>query len=141
MPVRTLLDTNVLITAFRGQGEAQERAMSLIADANREFVTSDFSKLELLPKPMYFGRAEELQFYQHYLALAVDNVQITPERTQGAFELAARYGLSGPDALQVEAARAAGVLELITSESATKPIFRVDEGELAILPLLEEANP
>jgi hypothetical protein len=41
--------------------------------------------------------------------------------------IAARYGLAGPDALQIAAAIRLGVEEFVTTEKPGKPMFRVKE--------------
>lgn len=53
---RTFLDADVLINAFRGVGPVATAAQSIVDDPDREFVTSDILRLELIPKPHYFGR-------------------------------------------------------------------------------------
>lgn len=44
-----------------------------------------------------------------------------------------RYGLAGPDALQLSAALRQGVQEFYTSEKAGKPMFRVKEVKVVSL--------
>jgi hypothetical protein len=49
---RTFIDTGVLIAAARGQNDFAARAMAILDDPNREFASSIFVKLEVLPKAM-----------------------------------------------------------------------------------------
>ena len=48
--LKTYLDSGVLITAFRVQGETGERARQILMDKDRQFASSVFVRLELLPK-------------------------------------------------------------------------------------------
>ena len=57
--ILTFLDAGVLIAATRPAGEAQDRALRLIADPERSFVSSPFLRLEVLPKPHFNGRFSE----------------------------------------------------------------------------------
>jgi hypothetical protein len=50
---RTFLDTGVLIAAARGQDVASIAALNILDDQSREFVSSPFVKLEVLPKAVY----------------------------------------------------------------------------------------
>jgi len=45
--------------AARGNDEVAARALAVLDDPNRSFVTSDFVRLEVVPKPVYFGRTRE----------------------------------------------------------------------------------
>ena len=47
--IRTFLDSGVLLTAWKGRDAAT--AISVMEDADREFVTAQMVKLELIPKP------------------------------------------------------------------------------------------
>jgi hypothetical protein len=64
--MKTYLDSGVLIMAFRAEAVASLRAMQILDDANREFVTSPFVKLETLPKAQYQQQQEEVAFYETY---------------------------------------------------------------------------
>jgi hypothetical protein len=44
---RTFIDSGVLIAATRGTGGIAQTALTIIADPNREFVSSIFLKLEV----------------------------------------------------------------------------------------------
>ena len=50
---KTYVDSGVLIAAFRGQGDPTARAMQILDDPTREFVSSIYVKLETLPKAIY----------------------------------------------------------------------------------------
>lgn len=125
--VRTFLDANVLIRAFRGVGEVSERACAVLDDADREFVCSDILSLELLPKAQYHGQHAEEAFYDDFFQAAAQLVATTPDLVEAATDFARRYRLSAADALHVAAAIRAGAEELVTAEKLTKPLFRVTE--------------
>jgi predicted nucleic acid-binding protein len=124
--LRTFLDSGVLLTAWRGEALAAS-ALSIMADDARAFVTAQLVRLELLPKPRFERRPLELQFYEHHFAEAAACEPLSEELGREAEALAARYGLSGADALQIAAAIRHGVQEFYTSERPTKPLFRVKE--------------
>lgn len=94
---RTYLDTGVLISAFAGNNSLQEAAFAIIDDPNREFVITNFLKLELLPKAIFHKKNEEADFYNAFFEAACEVVEITSELTIGALELACRYNLSAID--------------------------------------------
>jgi predicted nucleic acid-binding protein len=52
----TFIDSGVLIAAARGEGEIAERALQILEDNKREFASSQFLKLEVLPKATYNKR-------------------------------------------------------------------------------------
>lgn len=64
----TFVDSGVLIAAFRSGGETGRRALTLLDDPGREFASSPFVRLEVLPKPVYFGRRDEAEFYRMFFA-------------------------------------------------------------------------
>ncbi|MBW4488826.1 MAG: hypothetical protein KME12_13655 [Trichocoleus desertorum ATA4-8-CV12] len=50
----------------RGEGKLTERALEIIGDTNREFASSIFLKLEVLPKAIYSPQASEIKFYEAF---------------------------------------------------------------------------
>ena len=129
------LDTNVLITAFRGQDDAASRALRLLDDASVDFVVSDYLRLETLPKPSFLGRREEVEFMQAFFAAAQVDVASDTQITRSAIDFASRYDLQAMDALHVVAATHARADAFITTEKTTKPLFRVTE--VAVKSLLD----
>jgi hypothetical protein len=130
--MRTFLDTNVILTAFRGTDEIAERAFELIGDTTRQFLGSDFLKLEVLPKPTYFRQNEEREFYESYFSELQQVIDTTPAQVQSAFVLATTYGLSGPDALLAQAAITAQAQEFVTLEKPDKALFRLPAETLVV---------
>ncbi|MEX2172296.1 MAG: PIN domain-containing protein [Pirellulales bacterium] len=122
---RTFLDANVLLLAFRGSGDKAVAASSLLNDESREFIASDMLRLELLPKPDFNKRPEEVRFFEAYFQYAEVVVTTTPTLVQNAEREARAAGLSTIDALHVAAAKQANADELVTAELPTKPLFRV----------------
>ena len=122
--IRTFLDAGVLIAAFRSRNAASTPALTLLDDPERIFVTTDYVRLEVLPKPLYFRRQTEAEFYEAFFA-AAEFVEVSQSLVLEAFEEARQAGLAAMDALHVAAAKRAGVEEFITVERPTKPVFRI----------------
>lgn len=122
---KTYIDSGVLITAFRGIESIGIQANTILNDENREFLSSQFVKLEVLPKAIYNQQQDETDFYQTFFDAvsywATDLEQITED----AHQLACIYGLAAMDALHVAAAIWLKADELITTEKPTKPMHRV----------------
>jgi predicted nucleic acid-binding protein len=130
--LKTFLDTGVLLHAWRGETLAGA-ALRLIDDDRRTFFTSQMTRLELLPKARFEKRAHEAAFYEAYFADCAACEPLSEELGLEAEKLAARYGLAGPDALQIAAAIRQGVDEFYTSEKSSRPMFRVKEVRVASL--------
>ncbi len=124
---RTYIDANVLIAAFQGKKEASKRALQVLDDPERALVVSDYLRLEVLPKPIFHNRREEVEFMQAVFESAAEQVPISRELTEKAIELASRYDLTPLDALHAGAAVIAEVDELVTMEKPTKPLCQVSE--------------
>jgi predicted nucleic acid-binding protein len=122
--VRTYVDSGVLIAAARGKGALSDRALAIISDFSREFVCSDYVRLEVIPKPTYFGYAAEVEFYQAYFANIETWLGFEVDHLRAAFEEACRAGLSAIDAIHVVVAAQSGCEEFITTEKPTKAIHR-----------------
>lgn len=122
---RTYVDAGVLIAAARAAEPLASRALVYLADPQRTFVSSEFVKLEVLPKPLYMQRQNEAAFYTTFFGAVVSWAQITAELLEQAYTLASNHGLSAMDALHVASAFAVQAEELITAERPEKPMFRV----------------
>lgn len=121
----TFVDSGVLIAAARGVGDVSARAMAILTDPTRQFVSSDFVRLEVLPKPVYHQRAAEAAFYQAFFAAVALWVPASAALMQQALSAASGFGLGAMDALHVAATQLARADDLVTSESASKPLCRV----------------
>jgi hypothetical protein len=100
----TFLDTSVLVNAALGKDPARRfRALSVLSDPQREFASSYFLKLELLPIPTHHKLTAQIRLYQLYfshVSVWVDPAKVMPK----AYPLAVKYGLGAMDALHVAAA-------------------------------------
>ncbi|MBW3539326.1 MAG: PIN domain-containing protein [Planctomycetes bacterium] len=117
----------MLIAAFRGDESLSDAALAVLADPGRILISSEFVRLEVLPKPVAYGRQDECEFYDTFFAAAKRIVRASRPLVQEAQAEAELYGLSAMDALHVAAAKRARCEEFITVESSTKPLFRVRE--------------
>ena len=138
--ILTFLDTNVLISAMCGSGTLADRCFEVIDDPNREFVASDFLKLELLPKPIYNKQKECAEFYNEYICSASKMLGTSSATTANAFELASQYGLGPVDAIHFQTAIEADVAEFITIEKPTKPFFKINHPSVKAISLRESPS-
>lgn len=123
--IRTFVDSGVLIEAFRGSSAIAASVLAILNDANREFVTSEFVRLEVLPKPTFQKRLIEVAFYNTFFTTVSQSASITRTLVRLAMRRAEEFGLSAVDALHVAAAETTGAAELITAERPTSPLSRV----------------
>ena len=96
---KTFLDANVLMAAYQGEDDLCKKAMRILEDAEREFIVSDYLRLEVLPKPTFYRLTEEVEFMQAFLDIASIQVISNPAITNQAIRLACRYDLHPLDAL------------------------------------------
>lgn len=136
--IRTFLDSGVLMAAIRGDSKLHLAAFAVVDDPNREFVTTDFIKLELLPKAIFNKQVEEASFYNDFFNQASEIIEITPEITRGALELACELGLGACDAVHLHTALVSSTTEFITTEKPEKPFFRVTNTSLNLTSLHSE---
>ncbi|MGJ5675616.1 MAG: hypothetical protein ACR9NN_18695 [Nostochopsis sp.] len=64
----TFIDSGVLVTAARGVGEDSEKALEILADSSREFASSKFIKMEVIPKAIYHLKTAEAEFYESFFS-------------------------------------------------------------------------
>ena len=122
---RTYIDSGVLIAAARGSGQLADKALKVIADvATREFVCSDYVRLEVIPKATYLGQTAEVKFYEAFFASVSLWLPFNVQCLQRALTEACNSGLSAMDAIHVVAAADSDCQEIVTSEKPTKPIHR-----------------
>lgn len=124
--ILTFLDASILISAIRKTTAAtfarRMRAHQILNDHEREFVASEFLKLEVLPMAKFFIKKRELRFYENFF----DSIVLwAPSETLilQALELACDHGLGALDALHLCAAKHFDA-EFISAEKPTKPIYR-----------------
>ncbi len=110
--IRTFIDAGVLIYAARSHGDIAERAFQIIEDENREFASSIFLKLEVLPKAIYNQQSSEVKFYEtffdevSYWATELDSI------IEAAYKESSQFGLGAMDALHIAAAVSVGATEI-----------------------------
>jgi predicted nucleic acid-binding protein len=122
--IRTFIDAGVLIYAARSQGEIAEKALQVLEDENREFASSIFLKLEVLPKAIYNQRNSEVKFYETFfeqVSYWANDINIIIET---AYEQSSKFGVSAMDALHIAAALSVRASEFITNEKPEKSIHR-----------------
>lgn len=132
---RTYIDANVLIAAFRGNQPSADRALKVLDDPDRALVASSYVRLEVLPKPIFYKRQDEVDFMLAVLERA-EMICDSNELTKKAESLAAKYDINALDALHVGAAVIGQVDELVTLERETKPMCRV--GEVSVVSLYSD---
>jgi len=120
----SFLDSGVLIAAFRGNDEIARKAFAILDDPRREFASSGYVQLEVLPKAVYFGRTREAAFYREFFSQVKHWLAEDYSILAAALEHAQKEGLNAMDALHVAAAVAVKADELITTESPGKPMHR-----------------
>ena len=69
------MHAGVLIAAARGSSIIPVRAHAILDDAERTFVTSDYIRMEVLPKALYHRQSQEVLLYERFFARAI---QIVP---------------------------------------------------------------
>jgi predicted nucleic acid-binding protein len=120
----TYIDSGVLIFAAQGTVDVAALALPFLVDQNREYVASDYVRLEVLPKAIFYKRTEEVEFYEMFFKTASRWIPTSQALLECAMEEACKSGLCALDALQIACAVFAGAEEFITSEKPSKPIHR-----------------
>lgn len=133
MRVKTYVDAGVLIAAARGTQPSASRALALLEDSSREFITSEYLRMEIMPKPAYFNFVEELALYEEFFRSASHVIPFDVEHMKMSFLEACRLGLSAFDAIHLTVATVAACDELLTSERPTSPLFRANSVKVVSL--------
>ncbi|BDA73418.1 hypothetical protein CAL7716_075840 [Calothrix sp. PCC 7716] len=115
----------MLISATDGVGRLAEKALQTLQDSERLFASSEFVKLEILPKALYNQQTEEALFYEEFFNDVTYWANDLNSIIQHAYQIGSQFGLAAMDALHVAAALSVGASELITTEKRTKPMHRV----------------
>jgi predicted nucleic acid-binding protein len=119
----TYIDFGVLLSATDGVSRIAEKALEILGDFNREFASSDFVKLELMPKAVYNKQTQEAQFYEEFFSDVIYWANDLEQIVQDTNNIACKYGLAAMDALHIAAALSVDAEEFVTTEKPTKPIF------------------
>jgi predicted nucleic acid-binding protein len=121
---KTFVDSGLLIAVAMGEDDVYEKALEVIDDPEREFVSSVYVKLETLPMSTWLEHTAQVEIYKEIFGNVSQWVPSSPDLSERALSLAGEYGLHAVDALHVAAAEAESA-ELVTTENPTKPMFRV----------------
>lgn len=118
--ILTFIDSGVLLSAANGEGKIAEKALEILEDSNREFASSEFVKLELIPKAIYNKQTEEAQFYEEFFSAVTYWATDLEKVVQDGYGIGCQYGLAAMDALHIAAALSLEASEFITTEKPTK---------------------
>ena len=124
MLVRTYVDSGVLIWAAQGVSTNAEIALKFLTDPQREYVTSDYVKLEVIPKATFHRNHIELEFYETFFRANIRCIPTSESLMLHAMAEGCNRGISGIDALHIACAAFAGAEEFITTEKSSKPMHR-----------------
>jgi hypothetical protein len=94
--------------------------MEILDDPDREFASSLFLRLEVLPQATFNKRVAEAAFFSTVTHWATDLDDVT----EIALREASTNGIEAMDALHVAAAASVGAYELITTEKPSRSIHR-----------------
>ncbi|MDY6803792.1 MAG: PIN domain-containing protein [Cyanobacteriota bacterium] len=125
--IKTYIDSGVLIAAFRGITTVALKAAEILDDPQREYATSLFVKLEVLPKAIYHQQLAEVNFYETFFTGCTYWANELESILELAQKLASERGLGAIDALHVAAAISVNADELITTEKPSKPMHRITQ--------------
>jgi predicted nucleic acid-binding protein len=121
----TFIDSGVLVAAARGVGELSEKALLILEDSEYEFASSEFVKLEVIPKAVYNQKIAEARFYETFFSAVLYWANDVERIMHDAYNIGCQYGLAAIDSLHVAAALSVNAEEFLTTEKPTKPMFRV----------------
>jgi predicted nucleic acid-binding protein len=123
--ILTFVDASVLIYCIRKTTpetrDRKRRAIQVIGDPDREFIASEFLRLEVMPLSYFLNKSREIAFLEQFFRGITQWVNASG-LIKPAYELACRYGLGALDALHVAAAQQADA-EFVSGEKTTKPIY------------------
>ena len=123
--ILTYADSNVLIYAVNQKNfNLRLKALSILGDKRREYLASEFLRLETLPYAVNGGRQKEIRFLQTFFDRHVSQ-WVDDER--GLFSTASslieRYNIQLLDALHLAAAMEYDA-DFVTGEKPTKPFYQ-----------------
>jgi predicted nucleic acid-binding protein len=131
-PIRTFLDSGVLIAAFKGQPSVGDPAARVLKDTNRVFLSSPFIRLEVCPKALFNRHLDEHEFYENYFTRAEMLHNLKAVLATATAE-AGRAGVGAMDSLHLAAASLLNADQFITTEKPKKSIHRSSLVEVVYL--------
>jgi predicted nucleic acid-binding protein len=123
--MRTFIDANILIAAATGRDALFDRAWAMLDDPERVFFTSEFVRLEVMPKAVYFQHQDEHDVYVNFFTNLAEFVPCSDTLLTQAHREAESAGLGALDALHVAAAKLGGAEEFVTTERLGTALFRI----------------
>jgi predicted nucleic acid-binding protein len=122
-PIRTFLDSGVLIAAYRGATALEEPALRILKDPTRVFLSSPFVRHEVLPKAIFNRQQGESRFYQNYFrrCLMLNDLKLI---LRHASKESARSGVGAMDSLHLAAAHLLRADLFITTEKPSRSVYR-----------------
>jgi predicted nucleic acid-binding protein len=121
---KTYIDSGVLIDAIRGNDANAQKAIAILDDPEREFISSIFVRLEVLPKAIHHRNQHEVEFYETFFHSVKYWADSLNDIVELAYQEATTYGLNAIDSLHVASALSSNADELITSEKVTSLIHK-----------------
>jgi len=125
--IATYIDSGVLIAAARGDADLSPLALAYLGNPDREYITSEYVRLEVLPKAIFNKRKEEAEFYNEFFRQNSRTIPTSAALLEYAMAEGCENGIAGLDAVHIACAVFAGVEEFITSERKTSPIHRTQK--------------
>lgn len=123
--IRMFVDANILILMTNPADASMfEKIKSVLYDPNREFIASDFLRLEVLPKPTFNKRQPSIAFCEKYFQNCQHYVETNKLLLDTAFAEACNLGLPPIDAIHLAAAHLGNADDFVTLEKPTKPMHR-----------------
>ena len=118
----------MLIAAFHsvaatGSAGRNLRALEVLRDPNRVFLSSLLLELELLPKAIYHKNHLEQRFYETFFS-STESLEDANRIVNLARQESERTGVNAMDALHLAAAFLLHADEFITTETPQKPLHR-----------------
>ena len=123
--ILTFLDAGVLLAAARTTSSYRLKALTILADSRRKFVTTDFVKLETTLKCDYHGYQQQLAFYEAFFETVDIFYQDVEKIVAGAYQAGNQFGLNAMDALHLSAAFLTNADEFVTTERPNSPFQNV----------------
>lgn len=125
--IKSFIDSSILLAGWRGAANLRIKALTILSDPHRQFISSKFVRLEVRPKAVFHKNTNEISFYDAFF----ENVGVwsddAAQTIEKAILVAETHGLNGMDALHIAAAIIAGADEFVTAERSNSPLSRVKQ--------------
>ena len=121
----TFIDSNVLIAAATGKGKHAPRAYTILNDPAREFASSPFVRLEIVPKAVFHKQNLQVTFYEAFFRTVRQWMDDCDAVVAEAEKVGSQLGLNMGDALHIAAALMGNADEFVTAERPTSPFSNV----------------